>query len=484
MSEQRARLEGIDWVATFPFVRLFGAPGRALMPTPMLLCFAAVLSVYLVGRALDGVWTAAGGGVLVAPLKMPGVAPQSEIDVYATLSAEDFRAWRSELSAAATQPDSPITRRGPFAALLNYEANALAGLLDAAINLRFAPTSGAAGPTVFGAVGAAVYGGAWLLTQRPLLAVLLVPLTFVILSFLGGAACRFTAIQFTRDENASISKLIGFAREKWLALLGCALWPLVLFLGAYLLLALGSLVWAIPGIGKLVVSLAFVLTFIGGFLLLVASVTLVLGGHLMMPTIAAEASDFFDAVQRGVGYVWSRPWHFAFYAVLMVVQCAIAYLVFRVLIMTLLKLTNMAVLTGASVFGLWAGAESPASRFVAIWSMPAWNELPWLPSAGGAPFWGDFASAPLSGFEYFCMFFIALWVFIPAAKVVAFALSLYFSAATHMYLVLRHDNDGVDFDEIYYEEMDDLFGLEGLESDAEEKPKGTALPVVSPPPGA
>jgi len=188
----------------------------------------------------------------------------------------------------------------------------------------------------------------------------------------------------------------------------------------------------------------------------------VLGFHLMWPTIAVEGSDAFDAVQRAAGYVFGRPWHTAFYSFVLLLYGGVSFVMVRIIAMLVLKLSH--VFTGAGMNLASSAETSTIGKLDAIWHMPAWQDLPLLPATGDVNFWGTFGNAPLSGAESFTMFFLALWVFLVVGFVGAFIVSFYFCGSTEMYFLLRREVDAVDYDEIYYEELED-------ELDEEEQPE-------------
>jgi len=208
---------------------------------------------------------------------------------------------------------------------------------------------------------------------------------------------------------------------------------------------------------------------IGGFvsaLILILSVT---GFHLMWPTIAVEGSDAFDAIQRAFGYVLQRPWNMAFYSFVLLVYGGLSFVFVRLLATTSLKLSHM--FTGAGMNLASSAATETVGKLDALWRMPAWQDLPLLPATGDLNFWGAFTNAPLSGAETFTFFFIALFVFLAVGMVGGFVVSFYFCGSTEMYFLLRRDVDAIDYDEIYYEELEDEFEEELDESDETAEPE-------------
>jgi hypothetical protein len=207
--------------------------------------------------------------------------------------------------------------------------------------------------------------------------------------------------------------------------------------------------------------------------------------HLLVPTIAAEGSDMFDAMQRGFGYVGQRPWNVLFYSILLLFCGGVAFVTVRAIAMLTLKFTHAAVSAGVGMFGSSAMTES-LTKLEAIWQMPAWAELSLLPTVVGTPFWGDLGAAPLGAFESAAWLFVSLWVFVMVGLVGAYVVSFYFCGSAEMYLLLRRDVDAVDYDEVYYEEFEESESAAPPAAAEPPQTSATSLPVVSagPPPAS
>jgi len=410
-------------------------------------------------------------------------------------------AQRSEqlgrLTAAGTQsrtagPDR-ARLRGPFIAWYGYEMRCFA----AAIQGIFAGRWGASGsaldpqPAAIGSLASAARGVFWAATQRPWYLVLFGLISLLVFSFVGGATCRYAAVQSVREESLPLRTLATFAREKLAGLIGAPLFVAAIFAGTFVLMLIGGLFGAIPVLGEIFSGLLFFLALLGGLALALALVALVLGFPLMWPTIAVEASDAFDAVQRSASYVFQRFFHVAFYSFVLLVYGAVCVVIVRGLAMLMLKLTHTAVAAGMSLFGLLSSSQTHTlSKLDAMWHMPGWAELPLLPTVGGPPFWGSFYNAPLNFSETLGVWLLAVWVFLVVGLVVAFAVDFALCGSVEMYLLLRRSVDKVDYSEIYYEELEPPVPRETAADQPPSPPPvsantGTALPIAgqAPPPG-
>lgn len=382
--------------------------------------------------------------------------------------------------------------RGPFIALVRHAARSVGGAAQGLLRGRWFFGGGAYDdePSLLGSIGSGLRGILWLLIERPWFALLYGAAHLVVVTFFGVAICRYAAIQAARDEDAPLGKLLSFACLRIGAVIGAPLMPLGIFLGAALLLWLISLLGAIPGVGGLIwlaMSLLYFLALLGGVVMVFAGTIAACASHLYAPTIAAEGSDAYDAVSRSAAYVLQRPWSAGLYGGILLGLGGVTFVLIRLIAMLILKFTHMASGAGLSAGGAVSSFRTDTvSRLDAIWRMPAWQDLPLLPSPSGPAFWGEFGAAPLSTTEWLSMGLIATWVFAVVALVAAFLVSFYFCGAMEAYFLLRRSIDAADFHELYYE--DDYDPRDGppemgqpVGSPAHAAKKGTSLPVMQPP---
>jgi hypothetical protein len=220
---------------------------------------------------------------------------------------------------------------------------------------------------------------------------------------------------------------------------------------------LGGLVGAIPVVGELLTGVFYVLALLGAFALALIVLGTVLGFNLLWPTIGAEGSDAFDAVQHALGYVGQRPWYAGFYGFALLLYGGACFVMLRLIALLLFKVTHAVTGAGMSLFGVWSSSSTDTiGKLDAMWHMPDWGELSLLPTMGGTPLWGTFGNAPLNGSETVAAILIACWVFLFVALLGAFLVSFYFSGSTQMYFLLRHHVDAVDWEEVYYEEEEEM----------------------------
>ncbi|MBW7906833.1 MAG: hypothetical protein LC135_02465 [Phycisphaerae bacterium] len=371
--------------------------------------------------------------------------------------------------------------KGVFITLLAYEMDCFAAAVQGVVRgrLGYGGPGLSREPSLLGGLTSAASGVVWLVTQRPFYAILYGALHLLIFTLFGTAICRGAAILAVRGETPALPVLLTFSRQK---LAGCVLAVATPVAGAFLvalLMWLGGLVGALPWVGSVLAGLFYFLAILGGAALAAILILAVMGYHLVWPTIAVEGSDGFDAAQHAVGYVFQRGWHVGFYSLVLLVYGAVSFCVMRLLALLTLKFAHAATAAGMSWFGAWSSAATDTiPRLDALWRMPAWSELSLLPTVGGTPFWGEFATAPLSLSEGLACLLLRFWVFLVVGLLGAFVVSFYACGSTAMYTLLRKSCDAVDYDELYYEDQDDDF----FSPPEPQTPggSGVALPVVAP----
>ena len=283
-------------------------------------------------------------------------------------------------------------------------------------------------------------GPMWLLTQHWVYFILFGTGFLVLWSVFGGAICRIAAVHVARDEKLSIRAALVFSVEKFLSFMCAPLIPLGLLAAIGLVTAVASLVGAIPGVGPVVMGLAFILALIAGLAMAGLLVGLVGGFNLMYPTVAVEGSDSFDAISRSFSYLYARPWRLAVYTVVSLVYGSACYLFVRLFIYLVLSLTHTFV-----GLGVFTHADSGAPLLSALWPSPS--------TAGRLTYSVD--GLGLSFPQEVGAGLIWFWVHLFIALLGAFVVSFYFSSNTIIYYLLRREVDATDLDDVYVDPSDE-----------------------------
>ncbi len=469
MAENGSELRKIAWTQAFPFVRLFRSLPLALNFNRLVLALACVLVSYVAGRVLDRIWPQKHG--VAGTVERSGAAKvvHDEIEFYSERGDAEYKSWLQTLREApgrtewflgrpapkgVTAGQEPQTR-GIYISMLEFETRCFAAAIQGVCAGRWGISGNELDPqpTMLSSIGRAIRGGFWVVTQRPWFTLVCGVVNLLIFAFFGGALCRSAAVQSARDESISLRESLCFGCQKFKEfVLAPALPLLILAVMAVIMFVAGLIAGAIPVVGELIAGVLYPLGLLGGFAAALILLALVLGFHLMWPTIAAEGSDGFDALSRAGNYVISRIWHVGFYSAVLLFYGALSYVLVRLVAVLTMKLSYSFVGWGMNIFHSAKAAD--VHKLDVMWQMPAWTDLPLLPMAG-VRWWGTFFNAPMRWSEWLFTWPMAFWAYILVGLVGAFVVSFFFCGSTQMYFLLRREVDATDFEEVYYEEPEE-----------------------------
>jgi len=287
-----------------------------------------------------------------------------------------------------------------------------------------------------------VIGPIWLITCHPIFFILLALLFLFAWSLFGGAISRIAAVHVARDEKISVRQAVNFSVGKFISFASAPVVPLLIFGLIGLVIAVAGLITNVPFFGPIIVGAAFILALLAGVMMTIVLLGMLGGINLMYPTIAVEGSDSFDAISRSFSYVYARPWRMFFYTAVALVYGAITYLIVHMFIWLMLVLTHR--FAGAGV--VVSGADM-RNLFNDMWPNPQ--------SVGRLTYHINY---PTLGFgQSIGAFLIQFWVMLLASLLGAFAISLYFSANTIIYYLMRAEVDATEMDDVYLEQGDEEF---------------------------
>jgi hypothetical protein len=175
-------------------------------------------------------------------------------------------------------------------------------------------------------------------------------------------------------------------------------------------------------------------------LILIAAVA---GWPLMYATIGAEASDGFDAFSRSYSYVFTRPWHYLWFAVVALVYGGLVTTFISVVASLVVYLSAAGVASGM-------GASQAAAM---LFGSPD--------SVGGPGFVSSSPSSNVGAGPYIA----GAWLQVVGLLVAGFAASFFWTSSTVIYLLLRQVDDATDFREVYppvAEDKDELRPFVGV----------------------
>jgi hypothetical protein len=252
-------------------------------------------------------------------------------------------------------------------------------------------------------------------------------------SFFGGMITRTAVLRLTRDEPAAWQSVRTFAQSRWTSYFSSPLFPLFGIAVTVVPIAVLGLL-ARADVGALITGVVWPMALIGGLFMAILLVGLVFGWPLMWSTISAEGTDAFDALSRSYAYVYQRPIHYLFYA---------------------LVASGVGVIGWCIVHG-FAALVIHLTKWAATWGGPA-QRIAEVTDRGLESGVGQLASN-----------LIFFWNNVVLALAAAFAVSFFWCGATAIYLLLRRHVDAVELDEVYLDEQEERFGLPPLDEATED----------------
>lgn len=284
----------------------------------------------------------------------------------------------------------------------------------------------------------------WLVRNHGVFAAIFFIIVLMVWAVVGGAVCRMAALQFAREERIGPVRALRFSLKKFGSFFAAPLVPVGVMVLVGVLLALGGFVGAIPYVGEVLAGLIALLAIFGGFVVALVALGLLGGINLMVPAVAVEGSDSFDAISRSFSYVFSRPWRMGVYSLVSLVYGSACYLFVR--LFAFLILWSVHFTSGLTMNLDGSSLLESRGKLDAIWPMPSFHEL-------SPPItWATLGSTEQIGAFLFCV-----WSALVVGMVAAFLVSFFFTANTTIYFLLRHRVDATDMEDVYVEEgMNDL----------------------------
>jgi hypothetical protein len=254
--------------------------------------------------------------------------------------------------------------------------------------------------------------------------------TLALWAFPGGLITRRAIVQLATDTAPALVPTARFAGRRYL---WYALTPLYPLMGVLLLAApiafVGLGLRISLGFGSVLAGLVWLLVVVAGLGALWLLGGLLFGWPLMWPTISAERDgDPFEAFSRSFSYVYGKPLHYFFYVVVAAAFGALCWAVVESAAFIVQE------------FGFWALSWGGGSEAVSELQNRALGVATGTLSPTEASREGIFG-ARLVGW---CVALIH-------AVRDAFRFTFFFTAASAIYLLLRHDIDEKEIDEVHLE---------------------------------
>jgi hypothetical protein len=269
----------------------------------------------------------------------------------------------------------------------------------------------------------------WAFRWHTLYSVVFFGVAFAVLSLAGGAICRIAALQLAQAERPGLKQALRFALRRFVSLLASPVGPIVLIFALGVPIILLGLVGNLPVAGELLTGLFLLPAFAVAFAIAIILIGTMAGLGLMLPAIAYEGSDSFDAINHSFSYVYTKPWRLGFYTIIAALYGALGYLFVRVFGFLVLWTTYRF---------LQIGFLSHNEKLRTIWPEPTF-----------ASFLGPAVALPDAPSRWVAALLIRMWVLVVIGLIVAFLISFYFSANTIIYALMRNRVDGTPLQEVY-----------------------------------
>lgn len=242
-------------------------------------------------------------------------------------------------------------------------------------------------------------------------------------AFVGGFITRRAVVQLGTEDAPGLLETTRFVAKRYLWYVLAPLYPLLGVLLLALPIALLGLPLRITELGGVLAGGLWIFVVLAGLIAAWLLVGLLLGWPLMWSTISAEREgDAFEAFSRSFSYVYGRPLHYLFYAVIAAMIGALALAVIAIISQV------------ATDFGFWAlswgAGREQADKF---------RELAFTGQTA------DNVGRPLIFGGW-----LASWALRLVTLVVeGFSYSFFWCVAAAIYLLLRQDVDDKELDEVY-----------------------------------
>lgn len=261
-------------------------------------------------------------------------------------------------------------------------------------------------------------------------------------AFCGGVITRIAVSRLGAEQGIGPREAVLFVARRYLQYLFAPLYPLLgVACLALLLLPLGLLMRL--DIGVAIAGVFWLLVIVLGLVAAWLLIGVLFGWPLMWPAIGAEREgDAFEAFSRSYAYVYGKPLHYLFYAIVAALFGTLAWAV-----------VNYAA-TMVVEFGFWGASwGSGGERMQRIRELA--YSSPWYVLTGD-----DVGTLEIGAA------LIGLSLLVVKLVVTAFTFSFFWVNASAIYLLLRYDVDGKEMDEVYQPE-DDLRFAAGRRAVAE-----------------
>lgn len=370
----------VRWGEALPWWLLFRAAAAAFSPTVVILAALGAVATSAGWRLLDQAGIHPG---------RPATTPADDLRLPVTTPAAD--------AAVAPASLSPSSRAVPWLAEVARTLPASVGRVLGLLAVPFRPSS-----SLEQMAGAAARVGWFLLVW----------------SIFGAGISRRVALKLVGEDAPGPLGAIWFGTRKWVSAFNSVLFVLV-----------GIAALAVPGAilgvcmrtewGLAVAGAVWPLVLLGALVLAILAVGVAAGWPLMVACVGVERGDSFQAISTAFSYLYQRPLHYAFHALVALVVAIPA-----VIAAALFADATATLAMWAASFGM--GHDRTAAVLGGL-----------AAGAEGSP-WG------VQAIQFWCRGLETL--------LASFGWGYGWAIATASYLLLRQSVDGTELDEVVLDE--------------------------------
>ena len=251
--------------------------------------------------------------------------------------------------------------------------------------------------------------------------------TLLVWSVGGTAIARMAVVKIGRERRIDMTTALRFAQQKFPSAIGATLMPLF-----------GVLILTIPiaalgvamriGLGAFLAGLLWPLVILAGAMMTMMLLGILVGWPLVNVALATEGTDAFDSVSRAYAYSFQRPWRYLAYTLLAAAAGLMGWLV------------------------VWGFSESVIAMgyWSATWGMGR-EQVGSLADSG----------AELGGLTWVGAQLIRFWTGLARTMASGYGYTYFWCGMSCIYLLLRHDVDSTEWDQVYDPNRQDgiVYGL-------------------------
>ncbi|MEI6366122.1 MAG: hypothetical protein WCP23_03405 [Planctomycetota bacterium] len=241
-------------------------------------------------------------------------------------------------------------------------------------------------------------------------------------SIFGTAITRHVALKLVGEEAPGLLGSIWYGTRTWVSSFNAVLFVLV---GILALCVPGALLGLLMRTewGLTLAGAIWPMVLLGAVVLAILAVGLVAGWPLMVSAVGVEKGDSFQAISTAFSFLYQRPLHYAFYGFVALVIALPAFAAAGVFADATSTLALWATSLGLGHDRTLAILEGMNSAGTAAAAKPPWG-------IGALSFWNRGLVSILSSFGW----------------------GYFWAIATAVYVLLRHDVDGTEMDEVVLDE--------------------------------